>query len=392
MAEGRPVAVALADRLALFSATGAVPAGKQRRKTSMRIAADKLDAFTRALCLKAGSEAREAALVAEHLIQANLKGHDSHGVGMMPVYIASVREGRLTPNTGAEVVRDDGPFILVDGHGGYGQVIAFEAMELGIARARELGLALVGLRNSNHIGRVGHWGEQCAAAGMVSIHYVNSFGSRALVAPFGGSDARYTTNPYCTAIPASGDTPAMIVDFATSKIAQGKVRVAYNKGEQVGENTLIDPAGRPTQDPGVMFQEPRGALLSMGLHKGYGLALACDILAGALTGGGTFLPERLERKTIVNNMLTVILDPKAFGDAANFEREVAAFSEWVKASPPADGVDAVMVPGEPERKRAAERSADGIPVDDRTWEELLAAAESVGMSRTEVQAIVQSNF
>ena len=169
------------------------------------------------------------------------------------------------------------------------------------------------------------------------------------------------------------------------------MRVAYNKGEEVAENTLLDPEGRPTRDPSVMFREPRGALRSMGLHKGYGLALACDILAGALTGGGTFLPERLSAKTIVNNMLTIIVEPSAVGDRGAFEREVAAYTAWVKSSPPGEGFEEVMVPGDPERKSAATRLAEGVPVDDRTWEELLNAARSIGMTDAEVYAIVQAN-
>jgi len=357
----------------------------------MRIAASKLKELARAMCLKTGSTAEEAELVAHHLIEANLAGHDSHGVGMMPNYMSDVRVGRLKVGTHATVEKDQGPFILIDGGMGYGQVIAYEAMGMGIRRAKELGVAIVGLRNSHHIGRVGHWGEICASAGMISIHYVNSFGMRALVAPYGGSDARYTTNPYCTAIPAAGDKPMIVVDFATSKIAQGKVRVAYNKGEEVEADTLLDPEGRPTRDPGVMFRQPRGALLPMGLHKGYGLALACEILAGAATGGGTFLPERLGRANVVNNMMTIILDPGAFGDRAAFEREVAAFTDWVKASPPAEGVDEVLVHGDPERRTRAERGAEGVPVDERTWEELLETAASIGIGRAEVDAIVQAN-
>lgn len=357
----------------------------------MQIAADKVTALADALCRRSGSTEREAALVADHLTQANLKGHDSHGIGMMPNYVDAILQKRLHPSTAPTVVKDSGPFILIDGNMGYGHVAAEEAMRRGIARARETGVALVGLRTCHHVGRVGHWGEQCAAAGMVSIHYVNSTGSRALVAPYGGSDGRYTTNPHCTAIPAVGDTPAMIVDFATSKIAQGKVRVAYNKGEEVAENTLLDPEGRPTRDPSVMFREPRGALRSMGLHKGYGLALACDILAGALTGGGTFLPERLSAKTIVNNMLTIIVEPSAVGDRGAFERDVAAYTAWVKSSPPGEGFEEVMVPGDPERKSAAKRLAEGVPIDDRTWEELLNAARSIGMTDAEVYAIVQAN-
>ena len=353
------------------------------------VQADKLTELTKLICMRAGSEEAEAQMVADRLVEANLAGHDSHGVGMMPAYISAVVEGRLNVGQHAEVVVDKGCFLLVDGNAGYGQVIAQETTEMGIAKAREHGVAVVGLRNSHHIGRIGAWGEMCADAGFVSIHYVNSTSYHALVAPFGGSDPRYTTNPYCTAIPATKDHPRLILDMATSNIAMGKVRVAHNKGVSVPDGSLIDEKGNPTNDPGVMFRgdgEPTGALLSVGAHKGYGLALICDILAGGVTGGGTFLPERLERGTIINNMLMIILDPDIFDASDFFGQDLNAFTDWVKASPPAPGVEAVMVPGDPERKRRDERLAKGIPIDATTWRELLDTAQMAGMNRVEIEA------
>ncbi|HZD26722.1 MAG TPA: malate/lactate/ureidoglycolate dehydrogenase, partial [Alphaproteobacteria bacterium] len=270
----------------------------------------------------------------------------------------------------------------------YGQVIAKTAMELGIAKAREQGVAVVGLRNSYHIGRVGAWGEMCAAAGFISIHYVNALSPNSLVAPFGGSDARFTTNPYCTAVPGTAGGPPIVLDMATSKIAMGKARVAFNKGVEVPPDSLIDHQGTPTNDPAVMFTEPKGALRSMGLHKGYGLAVICDILGGAFTGGGAFGPERVAPARIVNNMLTVIIDPNSFGARDAFEDEIDRFTAWVKASPPAPGVDAVMVPGDPERRAREERLANGVPVDERTFEELLATAEAVRLGRDEALRLI----
>ena len=348
-----------------------------------RVKAKGLAELTKAICRRSGSAEREAQLVADHLVAANLSGHDSHGVGMLPTYIAAVREGRLRPNTSHAVVLDAGPFLVVDGNGGYGQVVAHDAIALAIARTRTEGLCLLALRNAHHIGRIGHWGEQCAAAGFISIHYVNAIANRAVVAPFGGSDARFVTNPYCTAIPAMNGEPPLILDFATSLIAMGKVRVAYNKGEPAPAGALIDAAGQATLEPGTMFAEPSGALLSMGLHKGYGLALVCDILAGALSGGGTFLPERLARNTIINNMLAIVMDPARFGDIAAIRAEMKAFQQWVKASPPVPGVEQVMVPGDPERKHRAERLANGVPVDARTWAELAETAATIDIDRAE---------
>jgi len=354
----------------------------------MQIAADKLTRLAEAIVAHGGASDEEAARVARHLVDANLAGHDSHGIGMLPAYMAGVQDDELRPGAAAAVEQDRGPFLLIDGNKGFGQVIARQAMELGIARASELGVAVVGLKNSYHIGRVGAWGEMCAEAGFISIHYVNAHSPNSLVAPFGGSDSRFTTNPYCTALPATAGNPPILLDMATSKVAMGKVRVAFNKGVEVPAESLIDHDGNPTNDPAVMFQEPKGALRSMGLHKGYGLAVICDILAGAFTGGGTFGPERVAPSRIVNNMLTVIIDPDAFGQRAAFEAEIDKFTAWVKASPPAPGVEQVMVPGDPERNSKAERLANGVPVDARTWEELLETADMVGLGREQALRIV----
>lgn len=361
--------------------------GPQGILAVMRVAADKLSDLIAAICRRTGSDEDEAQLVARHLVAANLAGHDSHGVGMLPTYVEHALDGRLQLNRHAHAALDAGPVLLIDGGMGHGHVIAYEAMQMGIAKAREHGLALVGLRNAHHIGRIGAWGEMCAEAGFISVHWVNALGHKAFVAPWGGTDARFVTNPYCTAIPATDGGPPIILDFATSKIAMGKVRVAYNKGVEVPPEALIDHEGRPTRDPGVMFREPPGALLPMGQHKGYGLAMICDILAGALTGGGTYLPERGQRATIQNNMLTLIVDPNVFGDAEAFRREIDAYVAWVKASPPTAEAGEVMAPGDPERKARAERGANGVPIDPRTWEEVVAAGEKVGVTRAELERI-----
>jgi uncharacterized oxidoreductase len=227
-----------------------------------------------------------------------------------------------------------------------------------------------------------------AAAGFIAIHYVNVLSRTSAVAPFGGSDSRFSTNPYCTALPAGEGADPIVLDMATSRVAVGKVRVAHNKGEKMMPDALIDSAGNPTNDPGVMFSEPKGALRSMGLHKGYGLAVICEALAGAFTGGGVFGGEGVPEGRIVNNMLAILIDPGAFGQRAAFDAEVQEFTAWVKASPPAPGVEEVMVPGDPERKSKVERLANGIPIDDTTFEDLLAAGEAVGLDRGEALRIV----
>ncbi|MDP6352751.1 MAG: malate/lactate/ureidoglycolate dehydrogenase [Alphaproteobacteria bacterium] len=350
----------------------------------MLATADQMVDLIKAMFMGAGSAEGEALAIGRNLVEANLAGHDSHGIGMVPRYIENARKGGLTPNAHVNVVSDNGTIVQIDGNMGYGQVTGAESMAIGLDKARDGGVGIVALRNTHHLGRIGAWGEICAAAGFISIHYVNAFGHMPLVVPFGGTDPCYTTNPYCTAIPATDENPPIILDMATSKVAMGKIRVAYNKGVEAPEDALIGPNGMATRDPGVMFREPRGALLPFGEHKGYGLALICEVLAGALTNGGAYMPEREARDTIVNNMLTVILDPAAIGDAAVFAREIDGITARVKASPPEPGVDAVMVAGDPERKSRAEREADGIPIDATTWEQIIDAADSVGLSATAV--------
>ena len=360
--------------------------------------AAKLNAAVRHIVLAGGSNEREAALVADNLVLANLTGHDSHGIGMLPQYILAVVEKRLSVNAAPDVVGDHGAILNLDGRMGYGQVIGHDAMELGIRRAKETGACIFSLRNSHHIGRIGHWGEQCAAAGLVSMHYVNVVGRPPLVAPYGGADARFATNPYCCALPAAepGAEP-VVLDMATSKIAMGKVRVAMNKGEQVPPGTLIDSHGNPTNDPTTMFNPPLGAILAFGEHKGYGLAVIAELLAGAFTGGNTMKPGSWATNTITNNMFSVIVDPAKLGGADSWRSETAAFVEFVKASPPsprkdgAPGPDGVQVAGEPERRYRAKRNHDGIPVDATTWSEIIAAGESVGVSAGQTNAAAGLN-
>ncbi len=342
------------------------------------ITEDRLRAIVRDIAAAAGSRGDEPDLVADNLVYANLTGHDSHGVGMLPRYVRAVKSGELRPNVHAKVVVDDGPMLVVDGQAGYGQVIGREAMALGIERARAHGVCVLAIRHSFHLCRIGAWGEQCAEAGMVSMHHVNVVGHAGLVAPFRGSDARYATNPYCCVLPATEANPVTALDFATSIVAHGKVRVARNKGERVAENVLLDARGAPTTDPAALFEG--GALRPFGGHKGYGLALINELLAGVLSGGGTCRPERdHEHDTILNNMLSVIVDPKRLVSGEFYATEMDATLAHVRASPPLDPAEPVLVPGDPERATWQARRRDGIPVDAETWRELVETAQSVGI-------------
>ena len=231
------------------------------------------------------------------------------------------------------------------------------------------------LANAHHLGRIGHFAEMAVAQGLVSIHFVN-VQSRPVVAPWGGGDGRYGTNPFCAGIPLSGRDP-FVLDFATSRVAQGKMRVAHNEGRRVEPGYLIDEAGRPTTDPGVVVVPQAngffGALMPFGEHKGYGMAVACELLGGALTGGGTWHRPADNARAVVNGMLTILVDPARLGTRAAFESEALAFVDWLRQSP-----GDVRIAGEPERSARAEREQAGIAIDDATWAEIEAAAAKVG--------------
>ncbi len=349
------------------------------------IALPNLNAAMRQVVRGFGSEAEEVEAVAHNLIDANLTGHDSHGIGMLPRYAAAYLEGDLKPNTHVRTVLDAGAMLRLDGDAGFGQVIGSEAMALGIARARETGTCIVALGNSHHLGRIGAWAEQAAQAGLVSLHFVNVI-SRAIVAPHGAADARFGTNPFCVGVPLAGH-PSLILDFATSMIAQGKTRVALNKGELVAPDCLIDDHGRPTREPRYTVIPPFGALLPFGGHKGSGLAFMCELLGGALAAGATQRTHGGEKKRVLNGMFSVLLDPAALCDRGAFEQEALAFIDWVKAAPRREGFDDVLVAGEPERASRARRSRDGVPVDAATWLEILDAAGKLHVDPQRVNSL-----
>lgn len=348
----------------------------------MQIAAERLDRVVRMILEAGGSGETEVAEVAGHLVESNLQGHDSHGVMLLPRYVENVQAGKLKPNQAPRLVGGGGAIAVMDGAMGFGQTVGRAAMGHVIPIAKDLGIAALALRNVHHLGRIGAYGEMAAAAGLISIHFVNGLAGPPPVAPFRGSDGRMSTNPVCIAIPASetGGRP-LILDFATSAIAIGKVRVAYNAGRQVPAGALMDGYGKPTTDPSVMYDaDPRGALQSMGAHKGYGLALMCEVLGGALSGGGTAQPNNPTDRGIRNGMLAILLDPARFVDIGFFSEEVAAVIAHVKASPAADPNAPVLVAGENEQITKAKRSAEGIPIDDKTWTLIRGAALSLGIS------------
>lgn len=344
----------------------------------MRIVrAERLVALVAAIMERAGCAADEAQTVARRLVDSNLVGHDSHGVLRVGKYLDWVREGNLRPNAKPTLVFQTDTIAIVDGNRGFGQVIGEFAGLQGTAKAAKSGIALVGLRNCGHLGRLGDWAELAAAAGQVSMHFLNTSGAQR-VAPYGGSDRRLSTNPLCVGIPQAGGD-AVILDITTSTVAEGKLMVAMNKGEQVPPGWIVDANGRPTTDPKDFYAG--GALLTIGGHKGSGLSIVTDLLAGALTLGRSSDPEDT---AIRNNMLSIYIAPAVYDPSGEVLREVRRCVDWVKASPPSIPGQAVLAPGDVERATRTARLRDGVPIDDTTWKDLVTAAQSVGIEGARV--------
>jgi uncharacterized oxidoreductase len=351
----------------------------------MRVEAGILRAAVVELFAGAGAAAETAELIATHLVEANLQGHDSHGVGVVPLYLTSLKAGGMVLGGALEMVADLGGMIILDARRGPGQVSGHRAMELGIERARAQGSAIIGLRNSHHLGRIGHWAEQCAAAGLVSIHFVNVVAGP-IVAPFGGSKARLGTNPFAAGFPRAGAEP-VIVDFATSRLAMGKIRVYRNQGRTLPDNALLTSEGAPTNDPNALFATPPGVLLPFGEHKGWGLALACELLGAALLGGET-QHDGTSDPAVINSMLSVLVSPERMGTLEEFGSEMAQVLAWVQ-SENAEAPGRVLLPGEPERATRRQRLEDGIPLDPATLQQIAAAAEAMGLENLAFHRLAQ---
>lgn len=305
--------------------------------------------------------------VADNLVDASLKGHDSHGVTLLPRYISAILAGDLQPSAQLRLIRDAGPLLSFHGGYGFGQVLGRQAMAAGIERAQQYGVALVSLADSHHLGRIGAWAEQVAAEGMVSIHFANVAAPSAVL-PFEGRNPRLGTNPFCVGVPVNGQAP-VILDFATSAIAGNKARIAWNEGRAIPPGCAVDADGNPTTDPRWLMEEPYGALLAFGGHKGAGLSLICSLLGAALTGGETESHQIPPRKGIINNMLSIIFDPARLGAGENYVKEVMAQLDWMKHDQ--QGHD-VLLPGEPEARARQQRLENGIYVDEVSWKQFEA--------------------
>ena len=338
-------------------------------ETLMRLAHD--------LFTAAGVPAADAAIVARSLVDANLCGHDSHGMLRVPQYLDFLKQGIFKPGVEMTVLSETPAVVAADGHWGLGQVQALRLLGKLIEKARGLGIAAGTLKNCGHIGRLGEYAETAATQRMAFIGAVNSHGGGRRVVPPGGTEGRISTNPICMGAPTSA--APVVLDFGTSSVAEGKVRLSLQKKERVPEGWLVDHAGKPTTDPGVLYVEPRGNILPFGgpqMYKGFGLGLLVDLFCGGLSGGPCSSPA-FQLGGQGNAVVFIVIDPAHVGGTEHFIRETDGLTEYVRSCPTVEGVPGITLPGDPERHAKQKRLADGIPIPDGTWELIAKAAREL---------------
>ena len=331
----------------------------------------------------------EAKTIAERLCGSNLKGHDSHGIVRVPRYVLWMEWGWVFPNIKPELIVDSGALALIDAKQGFGQIAGEFAVDEGINRAKLHGVSVVGLKNSGHLGRIGDWSERAADAGLVSLHFVNVRGSL-LVAPFGGSDRRGSTSPLSIGVP-SKDTDHIILDMATSTVAEGKVMVAQKGGKPLPAGALIDSNGNLTINPEVMYgkinenevpnsENGTGAITAFGLHKGSGINVMMEILGGALTGSGVSagIGDKEKRK-FANGMLSLYVKVDNMVNFEYFLNEVRSYADFVRSSPPANKNEKVLIPGDKEISTYKDRLANGLPVAPIVWQNIKQTAKDLNV-------------
>jgi uncharacterized oxidoreductase len=330
--------------------------------------------FAARLLMAGGLQADEAALVARSLVDANLRGHDSHGVMRIPSYLELCAKGEVVPGVELTVLRSSPGIYVGDAHWGFGQTQAQRLTRILIEMAREHGTALGTLVRSSHIGRLGEYCEMAAEHGLVSMLMVNTHGHARRVAPPGGKAPRLGTNPLAIGAPADGGP--LILDFGTSATAEGKVRVKRIAGQKCPDGWLLDSEGRPTNDPATLYGTPPGTILPMGgdqAYKGFGLGLMVEILSGALSGGVCIREVPVNPNG--NCVFMMLIDPEHVGGAAHFAHEVAGLTAFVRDCPKIDPSGEILLPGDPERRTLAERTHEGIPLDNGNWAALVKLAE-----------------
>jgi len=339
--------------------------------------ADVLLDFTQALFEAARVPRADAAIVARSLIEANLCGHDSHGVLRGPQYIDFLRKGTFKVDVPLSVISETPAVLSADANWGLGQVQAYRLLEHLMPKAQALGIAAGTLRRCGHVGRLGEYAEFVARDKMAMFASVNSHGSGRRVAPPGGKQGRISTNPICLSAPTSGEP--IVIDFGTSAAAEGKVRAQFQKQQSCPDGWLIDHNGAPCTDPAVLYNEPHGNLVPFGgtqSYKGFGLGLLLDYWCGGLSGGACSSPQ-FPLPGGANAAVFILIDPAKFGGSDHFLKEADGLTEYVRSCPTVSGVSAITLPGDPERSAKTRRLVEGIPIPDGTWDLIAKTAASL---------------
>ena len=329
------------------------------------------------ILLAAGASDEEAQIVMEHLVGANLAGHDSHGIILLPTYVARIKRAHIVPGAPLQVERETPNSSRINGNWGFGYVVTTRAMEMAIAKARERQVAAITIYQQSHVGRLADYPLMAARAGMIGLITCDSGRGPKAVAPYGGREARLGTNPLSVAFPSDLDGPVFL-DMATSAVAGGKLAVRRSRGEEAPPGWVIDKHGNPTTDLGVYYDG--GAILPMGgdqAHKGYVLSFMVETLSGILTGLGFGIDPQGRHN---DGTFLAVFDVEAFRPLAEFKRDIAAFVDYLKATPPAAGFTEVLYPGELEFRTTQQRQRDGIYVEDATWKLITELQQEYGLS------------
>jgi uncharacterized oxidoreductase len=320
-----------------------------------------------------GVPRKESEIVSDSLTNSNLMGHDSHGIRLLIRYRKELKDGIIRPNAEMKILKETPSAALLDGNWGLGQVAAKKAMELAISKAKITGIGVVAVTHCNHVGRVGEFSAIAAQNDMIGLILSNSAGNN--VAPFGGIDPMYGTNPLSVAIPTGLGRP-ILLDMSTSIVAGGKVRIAKARGERIPEGWVVDSQGRPSTNPADLYDDGKciGALFPFGGAKGSGIGLVLELLGGVLAGAGCG-PESKG-----NGPIMIAIDIAAFRPIEEFRSNVDRFIMKVKNSRRAPGVSEIVLAGEPEFNTKEKRLADGIFVEDETWKQLETIAKELGIN------------
>ena len=334
------------------------------------IHAQQLERVCRQIFAAAGTPPDIAALVARSLTLTNLFGHDSHGVLRVKQYVSMIRAGMIQPEQRPRIHKRFGATAMVTGGYGFGQLGARYAARLAIDMGREQGIAAVSLGQTTHIGRLGEYTAMIAAAGLIGIGFTSGTMYSGWVTPYGGRERAFGTNPMSFAVPRPAGQ-CLLLDFATAGLAHGKVVLARAKGIPLPRGMMLDKAGRPSTDASIL--DDGAVLLPFGAHKGSGLALMMEIIPTLLAG---HKPISSPDFHFGNPSLLMALLPEAFAEESDFGSQVEALTRRVKTVKPADGFAEVLLPGEPETRAYAQRSANGIPLPDAVWSDIRGLADA----------------